>query len=102
MSVHACVYSTRHLRGESDRRRSKRVLLQARSDRGGWRVKGARKRENREALRMKGTMGYVKWRCVFERCILLPCAALLGVFAMVAVDHDTFDIRDSLTDFCVL
>ena len=22
---------------------------------------------------------------------LLPCAELLGVFAMVAVDHDTFD-----------
>ena len=24
---------------------------------------------------------------------LLPCAALLGVFAMVAVDHDTFEIH---------
>ena len=37
---------------------------------GGWRVKGARKREHQEALRMKGMLGYVKCRCVFERCIV--------------------------------
>jgi hypothetical protein len=78
-----------------------RVLLRARSDRGGWRVKGARKRQIREALRMKGTMGYVSGGVCLSAA-LLPCAALLGVFAMVAVDHDTFDIHSRFGDFCVL
>ena len=32
---------------------------------------------------------------------LLPCAELLGVFAMVAVDHDTFEIH-SCGDFCIV
>ena len=33
---------------------------------------------------------------------LLPCAALLGVFAMVAVDHDTFDIAFIWRLLCVM